>query len=371
MENNPAMLVWQENLDGLGTFGTRQIIFQDIDAYTIAVDDIDNDGDLDIFANLYETGQTRISWFENTDGQGTFGTENLIETGEFYGDGGGSKILIFDLDNDGDKDVITSYESFQPSEIIWYENLDGQGTLAAPQLLFQYLNVLSDWMSIFEMRQADINVDGKMDIVVTGYYDNYPYAEEHKIEWLENIDGAGQFSFPQNIDNYLPKTMFVYDLDNDGDEDVLKTDTVGPNSSISWFKNTDGLGSFGAEQIITTEVDNIVDSRAADIDGDGLLDVISASTADNKLAWYKNEFLSTPSFTAQDIFLYPNPVSKQLFVQSQFPLKKLVIKNYLGQEVISQSTPNGIDVSTLESGVYLVLVETQDGKVQTQKIIKK
>lgn len=369
-ETNPPTIVWQENLDGMGTFGPRQIILQDITAYTVAVGDIDNDGDLDIFANLYEPWQNRISWFENT-GQGVFSSENIIETGEFYGDGGGSKILVFDIDNDGDNDVITSYESYQPSQIIWYENTDGQGTLAASQLIYQYFNMLSDWMSIFEMRQADINADGNSDIVVTGYFDDYPYSDYvFKLEWLENLNASGQFSNPQNIAQILPKTMFVYDLDGDGDDDILATITIGPNSTIFWYKNTDGQGSFSGPQTVSTEIENIKDARAADIDGDGLLDVISASTGDNKLSWYKNEFLSTPSFSAKKIILYPNPVLNQLFVQSQIPVKKIVIKNNLGQEVISKNNPTSLELSSLNPGVYIALIETQDGNTHSQKIIK-
>ena len=45
---------------------------------------------------------------------------------------------------------------------------------------------------------------------------------------------------------------------------------------------------FGSQQIITTNADKAVSVYAIDIDGDGDMDVLSASQYDNKIAWYEN-----------------------------------------------------------------------------------
>ena len=37
---------------------------------------------------------------------------------------------------------------------------------------------------------------------------------------------------------------------------------------------------------------------AVDIDNDGDMDVLSASTTDDKIAWYENDGAADPSFTA-------------------------------------------------------------------------
>ena len=42
---------------------------------------------------------------------------------------------------------------------------------------------------------------------------------------------------------------------------------------------------FGAEQIISTNADEANSVYAADVDGDGDLDVLSASSIDDKIAW--------------------------------------------------------------------------------------
>jgi hypothetical protein len=52
------------------------------------------------------------------------------------------------------------------------------------------------------------------------------------------------------------------------------------------LKNTDGAGTFGAEQTISTNVIVAFSVYAIDIDGDNDMDVLSASYRDNKIAWY-------------------------------------------------------------------------------------
>ncbi|MCH1932614.1 VCBS repeat-containing protein, partial [Shewanella sp. A25] len=76
--------------------------------------------------------------------------------------------------------------------------------------------------------------------------------------------------------------------DGDGDQDVLSASFE--DDRIAWYGNTDGLGSFGFQQTITTAADGASSVFAADLDGDGDQDVLSASSyfADDKVAWYEN-----------------------------------------------------------------------------------
>ena len=45
---------------------------------------------------------------------------------------------------------------------------------------------------------------------------------------------------------------------------------------------------FGGQQVITTAADEALSAYATDLDGDGDADVLSASNADDKIAWYEN-----------------------------------------------------------------------------------
>ena len=76
------------------------------------------------------------------------------------------------------------------------------------------------------------------------------------------------------------------DLDGDGDLDVLSASSA--DDKIAWYSN-DGSGGFGPQQIISTLADNARCVASADLDGDGDQDVLSASRDDDKIAWYTND----------------------------------------------------------------------------------
>jgi hypothetical protein len=81
-------------------------------------------------------------------------------------------------------------------------------------------------------------------------------------------------------------SVYAEDLDGDGDLDVLSASLYG--DKISWYENTDGAGHFGSQQVITTAADGARSVYAADLDGDGDFDILSASAGDGKIAWYEN-----------------------------------------------------------------------------------
>ena len=71
-------------------------------------------------------------------------------------------------------------------------------------------------------------------------------------------------------------SVYAGDLDGDGDLDVLSA-SFG-DDKIAWYENMDGKGSFGPQQVITTAAIRPRSVYAADLDGDGDLDVLSASS---------------------------------------------------------------------------------------------
>ena len=80
-------------------------------------------------------------------------------------------------------------------------------------------------------------------------------------------------------------SVYAADLDGDGDADVLSALYI--DDKIAWYENQGG-GSFSAQQVITTAADGARSVYAADLDGDGDADVLSASRFDDKIAWYEN-----------------------------------------------------------------------------------
>ena len=76
-------------------------------------------------------------------------------------------------------------------------------------------------------------------------------------------------------------------LDGDGDIDVLSASFV--DDTVAWYENLDGVGGFGPQRVISRDADNAQSVFAADVDGDGDVDVLAASERDNTVALHVND----------------------------------------------------------------------------------
>ena len=92
------------------------------------------------------------------------------------------------------------------------------------------------------------------------------------------------------------RSVYAADLDGDGDADVLSASDN--DDKIAWYENL-GSGVFGAQQTISTTADEPVSVYVTDLDGDGDADVLSASNIDWTIAWYRN--LGGGAFGAQQV----------------------------------------------------------------------
>jgi hypothetical protein len=112
-------------------------------------------------------------------------------------------------------------------------------------------------------------------------------------------NGFSQLFGGQKIITALPNnahSVHTADLDGDGDMDVLSASTLDDN--VACYMNL-GNGYFGAQQIISNQMNAPGAVYTADLDGDGDMDVLAASHLDDKIAWFKN--LGFGNFSAQQI----------------------------------------------------------------------
>jgi len=363
---NTPEIGWMENL-GSGNFSALNIVSLGPAVLGLSAGDLDTDGDLDIVAILPEG----LVWFENIDGQGTFNSSIGIDLDTFEL---GSAFTIFDLDNDGDVDIIASFTEFIfQTELIWYENIDGQGNFSEKQHISTFGYCSSCFFRIYLISHADINQDGKIDIILG--INNDDFEEPSVIYWTENLGGQGNFAQAQGVYSHLISAGLIRpsDLDNDGDIDLIHWGGFGGESAVSWFENMDGLGNFSSQKLISAEVDSPRDAAAADIDNDGLIDVISVSAFDDKVAWYKNSGLSVGENLFSNLSIYPNPASEIINLSALNNIDSVTIYNVIGQRLINlyvSALNVQVDVSSLEIGTYLMKVSV-DGQIRTYKVIKK
>ena len=206
-------------------------------------------------------------------GRGTFPKGEITITTAVSGS---AIVITGDLDNDGDLDVLSGDDFGR--KIAWYAN-DGSGSFGAQQIIETATNLYVSSISL-----ADLNGDGRLDVLFASIIDN-------RIGWYANR-GGGSFDPVQIISNDVKGNISVStaDLDGDGDLDVLSASA--DDNKIAWYMNNGkGLLSslqFGSQQIITTASNGPSSVITGDLDGDGDLDVLSASGLDNKITWYAN-----------------------------------------------------------------------------------
>ncbi|WP_341216319.1 T9SS type A sorting domain-containing protein [uncultured Wocania sp.] len=275
---NLHKIAWYENLDGKGNFGAEQIISSYMRSVkTVHAADIDGDGDIDVISGSWSNGN--IYWFENLDGKGDFNNGILVPL-----NAGIASVYATDIDGDGDNDILSASSSL--NDVGWHENLDGKGDFS------EHKAISSDIDNVFKVMAADFDNDGDMDILSSN---NSLYGTD-KIFWYENINGLGDFGVQQVISDVVEDPTFINtgDVDNDGFIDILYTsalisriDNTSTNDKIIWHQNLDGSGNFGVPQTITTNVEKPSTINIIDLDNDGDNDLVSTSSKNN-IAWYEN-----------------------------------------------------------------------------------
>lgn len=223
-----------------------------------------------------------------------------------------------DVDNDGVRDLLVSPNSrslAQNYESVWYYH--NNGTDAAPDFEFQQTDLFqSRMMDLGEGAYPvpfDHNGDGLMDLIVAndGYFE--PTGDyKGKLALLENVGTLTSPAFEILTEDYMNLStsgigVSMYpafgDLDGDGDLDMYIGDLQG---KFHFYRNTPSAGVAQFTLIQPNIMDaggTVIDvGRHAtplftDLDGDGLIDLISGEQNGN-LNFYRNTGTElSPSWT--------------------------------------------------------------------------
>jgi hypothetical protein len=136
--------------------------------------------------------------------------------------------------------------------------------------------VSSNNNDILGLDSADIDGDGDIDLVGASRLDN-------KIAWYEN-DGTGQFS--EHIVGSLDDVIGVVAADLDGDLDIDIVVSAVDGNQTSVYLN-DGSQSF-SKTVLASGNGRAQQMVVADVDGDGHLDIVTA-TRDAGVEWLQND----------------------------------------------------------------------------------
>ena len=191
-------------------------------------------------------------------------------------------------DMDGDGDLDIVSASDSDDTIAWYEN-DG-----AANPTWSAANIVTDFSGARGVSVADMDGDGDFDIAAAA-------RDSDTIAWFEN-DGAADPSWTKAIiattaDGALDAK--IADMDGDGDLDIVSASYI--DHTVAWYENDGAADPSWTASDIATSAEGATDVEVADMDGDGDMDIVSGSRTDNTVAWYENDGAVDPSWSAADI----------------------------------------------------------------------
>jgi len=268
---------WYENDGTSAPHFTSHVISAVADgAYSVFVADVDGDGDADVLSA--SALDNTVRWYENGgEALPSFVPHVITATLEFPTD-----VAAADLDRDGDLDVLSA--SYTNYGVEWYEN-DGA---TPPSFTRRGISLPTD--GAYSIVVADIDGDGDADVLA---------SVNGTVCWYENNGHVPPAFVAHTVATDSARDVFAADLDGDHDIDLVAA--MGYIDRVRWFEN-DGLSP---PNFTTRTVDPLVDGArsvtAVDIDNDGDVDVLSAGQFDNAIRWHENNGEIPPAFTTNFI----------------------------------------------------------------------
>ncbi len=259
--------------DDLNLFGSAVAYSSGGSAHSIIVADVNGDGKLDLLLATYTGAGVLLG-----NGDGTFQTVRSYSSSAYDA----SSLAVGDLNGDGTPDLVVAYqqlsETTQEGAVVVFLG-NGAGYFQATR------SYDSGGIHAAGVALADVNGDGKLDIVVTNVcpFNNGCGTEGTLSVLLGNGDGTFQAAETYGTGGLFPTSVVVADVNGDGKPDLV----VGDVASFSNSQGSvavllgNGNGTFQTARTYGSGGSNTYISAAsiavADVNGDGKADVVVSS----------------------------------------------------------------------------------------------
>jgi hypothetical protein len=324
-----------------------------------AISDFDGDGKPDIAVTNSYTNT--ISAFRNTSTPGNISFASKIDAMTGLQPW---SIAITDIDGDGKPDAVVTNNA--GSTITALRNTSASGSIS-----FSINLEYTAGNGPVGVATADINEDGKLDIAVAN-------STSNSVSIYRNMSTSGGVSFAEKVDYTTgtgPSILAIADIDGDGKPDIVMTNYSTDNAlSVLRNKSVGGSISFAEKTDFITGMGPL-GLAIADIDGDGKPDLVTTDYDGNTITIFRNVISPTgvanfESNVPEHFNLmqnYPNPFNPTTNIGFALPKRsavKLVIYNILSQkvaELVNQEQEAGWHTvqwdANVTSGIYFYQLE--------------
>lgn len=322
--------------NGDGTFTENAAIKNLADpmqTWSSAWGDFDNDGDMDVFVGA-SSGSHKLM---RNNGEPNYDFTDVTAPAGISAPTGWES-STFDIDNDGNLDIISNGSIMYGKGDLTFEDAD------ATQINYKNGSF------------GDLNNDGFIDLYYNG---TIYYNLGNSNNWVKiNTVGMGHQTANMSNRNGIGARVVITTAAGTQMRDVRSGEGFEFMSSLNTHF---GIGS-------ETEILNITIYWPS-----GTIDVISNPAINTTHTIFEGDTLSVIDETLTDVSIYPNPVEDELrIVTSEDITNKIAtVFDINGKRIINMKlNSTRLDVSSLQSGVYFLRLESE-GKSIKRKFIKK
>ena len=239
--DNQANELWLNNGSGFFT-AASDFPGRSASTYAVALGDLDSDGDLDI---VFGNDDRTVNDVLLNDGSGKFSLHILAFMGAEGVHSSTVTVALGDVDGDGDLDLVVGNYAGPTMLLVTMEQSrlflnDGTGTFVhtdaggAPGTFL----LPGTLHRVFDVAMGDVDGDGDLDLI-------FANADAERPNELLLNNGSGVFSVSTDFQAASPSSVSSYavalgDVDSDGDLDVVFGVAGGPNELLAYVHCPDG-----------------------------------------------------------------------------------------------------------------------------------